>query len=401
MRWLNTGPRTSVPVAIAVQMLERAAADEPDSVQIASLLGEALARAGRYAEALHVLIPAARVNASAFQKFELLAECHLAVGNAPDALSVSEAARAVGVDTARLWVRRGEALQCLGRWREASHAFRTAMARGDYQLLALYALLQPLAASGDGGAMLEYCASLSPQMRDTALVRANRAIGLSQLGRIDEANEIMDLHRGIERIPFEPQPPFEDVRTFNAALAAEIGIEADGEVSVRYLPDTLDRPALMALLAFIRDAVFSYSRRHANLVAGLPSMPDVAIQHYSCTVLRGSGSNGEHLHRDGYVSAVYHVSVPSQNAISRGGDDSGALSLGGCTLYTGGYQPCWGTRLLRPEAGWLTLFPSHFFHDVLPPGTKEPRVAVAFDLVLPWTRNPGHPARPTGASDGS
>ena len=34
----------------------------------------------------------------------------------------------------------------------------------------------------------------------------------------------------------------------------------------------------------------------------------------------------------------------------------------------------------RPRAGTLTLFPSHYFHDVVPTDIATPRVAVAADM---------------------
>lgn len=36
---------------------------------------------------------------------------------------------------------------------------------------------------------------------------------------------------------------------------------------------------------------------------------------------------------------------------------------------------------LKPRAGWLTLIPSHLTHDVVPSGTREPRIPTAADLT--------------------
>ena len=38
-------------------------------------------------------------------------------------------------------------------------------------------------------------------------------------------------------------------------------------------------------------------------------------------------------------------------------------------------------RAIPAEPGWLTIFPSHIFHDVAPTGASEPRISVISDLI--------------------
>jgi hypothetical protein len=113
-----------------------------------------------------------------------------------------------------------------------------------------------------------------------------------------------------------------------------------------------------------------------GLAAVMPPPPPAAQLYRGNTVLIGEGRNGAHIHGIGYVSAVYHVSLPP--------GDGGDLVLGCCSSKTGGYEPCWGTRHIKPKEGWLTLFPSHVFHDVVPTGLSVPRVSVACDLIPLW-----------------
>ncbi|MEZ0244805.1 MAG: hypothetical protein ACAH11_15635, partial [Sphingomonas sp.] len=59
----------------------------------------------------------------------------------------------------------------------------------------------------------------------------------------------------------------------------------------------------------------------------------------------------------------------------------GALLLGVCDGFVRGHTPCWGTRAIPAAPGWLTIFPSHIFHDVAPTGAVEPRISVISDLI--------------------
>jgi Putative 2OG-Fe(II) oxygenase len=118
--------------------------------------------------------------------------------------------------------------------------------------------------------------------------------------------------------------------------------------------------------------------RGRGLDAVMPPPPKEGHLYESSTVLSGPGHNGEHIHGNAYVSSVYHVLVP--DSVSSADDSRGALALGLCASYTGGYTPCWGARYIKPVAGSLVIFPSHIFHDVVPSRTPMPRIAVAADL---------------------
>jgi uncharacterized protein (TIGR02466 family) len=116
-----------------------------------------------------------------------------------------------------------------------------------------------------------------------------------------------------------------------------------------------------------------------GLDKALPSPPAKVRLYHGFTVLRRDGANGEHMHPLGYVSSVYYVQVPE--IVATAPDDRGSLTLGGCSQYTAGYEPCWGTRQIKPVEGSLVIFPSHVFHDVVPSRTNDPRISVAADMM--------------------
>jgi hypothetical protein len=197
---------------------------------------------------------------------------------------------------------------------------------------------------------------------------------------------LVDLDRHVARVPLVPPAAFGNSAEFNARLATDVlalsartGRESR-ETHIIYHPDTRRSAALSALLVMIKGAIETYldEAPDRGVDSALPPPPEAATMFTGTTILRGEGTNGEHIHPEAYVSTVYHVAVPAEIAGAEG--NRGALTLGDCTSYTGGYQGVWGTRHIRPVAGWLTLFPSHVFHNVVPTRTKEPRISVAADL---------------------
>ncbi|MES2443839.1 MAG: putative 2OG-Fe(II) oxygenase [Pseudomonadota bacterium] len=376
MRWLETQATEAIPPAAKLALLQKAIDARPGDARAYAQLGEALLLLHRHQPAIEAFEAAAARDPAGFAGWPLLAVCYLRTGRPAEALAACE--RGHGRPGAQLHIQRGLALRALRRFDEARAAFEAANALGDPSLGALKALLHPLAVKADGGPLLAYCDALDSRYRDTALVRAHRALALSRLGRTDEAGELVDLERHVRRVPLDS--PFAG---FNRALAEEIARNPAPEAppsegfDITYSPQTHARPALSALLAMVRDAIGAYVEDGAGL-ASLPPPPEAATLYSASVILRRDGANGEHVHARGYVSTVYHVLVPE--AVTRAGDDRGALALGACEHYTRGYRPCWGVRHIKPVAGWLTLFPSHVFHDVVPSRSDDPRISVSADL---------------------
>ena len=95
-------------------------------------------------------------------------------------------------------------------------------------------------------------------------------------------------------------------------------------------------------------------------------------------MLTGDGCNGEHIHEDGYVSAVYHVIVP--DIVTAAGDNRGALALGCCEEYTGGYVPCWELGSYARKRAGLRFSLLTFIMMSCRRVWKSPRISVAADL---------------------
>ena len=79
------------------------------------------------------------------------------------------------------------------------------------------------------------------------------------------------------------------------------------------------------------------------------------------------------------MSSAFYVALPPsvRGAASRG-DDAGSLQLGRPPLDLGVDLP--PRRVLRPQPGYLALFPSYVWHGTVPFEDSEPRLTIAFDM---------------------
>lgn len=374
--------REPAPDALA-SLAKKAIAQHPDSLPLRVTLARTLYHRGRFHRALAQFEDLRDRDPSAFNDWHHLARCYAKLNRLDDALRASETGLALRGESAVLRLRQGQALTRLERHDEAREALERCVALGDDHYRALTLLLRPLAQREDATALLDYCDALPPAVAG-ALVHANRAIGLSRMGRTDEARALIDLDRDIEQSMIETPDGFASLAEFNMALARESldrQTASAEERDILYCPSLDQRPVLAALLPVIRAAMEDYVQRRAahGLDAALPPPSGAARLFYGVTILRKDGSNGEHIHEHGRVSAVYHVQVPG--SIAEATDDRGSLTVGDCAFYSGGHTACWGERRFRPRAGMLTLFPSHVFHDVIPSGVEEPRISITADMI--------------------
>jgi hypothetical protein len=308
------------------------------------------------------------------------ARAHLARGDYENAIAASFRAG----DAIPGVVVRCQALKALGRDGEAEPELRALLGRASHGY-AFETLARMMAGRGEGTALLALCDAHIDSFACRSLAIGFRALALSLLGGSDEARRYVDLDRHVKRVGFDPPPAFGTLDRFNTALAAEIlrdsSPDARAGFAINHRPDAERRPHLAPLYDFIRREMEVYIGEFParGLDTILPERPAAARLFTFNIVMRGDGHNGAHVHRRALVSAVYHVQVPAEVSVAT--DRRGRLALGWCGDIAGGHMPCWGVRHVMPEPGVLTLFPSYFFHDVVPTRTDSPRVAVAADLT--------------------
>ncbi|MGB3317850.1 MAG: putative 2OG-Fe(II) oxygenase, partial [Sphingopyxis granuli] len=139
-----------------------------------------------------------------------------------------------------------------------------------------------------------------------------------------------------------------------------------------------DLPEVAAVRALIEDGVRRY----------IAALPDDAAHPFlnrkasrfafsgSWSVrLHDGGHHTNHIHPEGWISAVYYVALPA--AVAEG--EQGWLKFGETGLRLGARERI--VRTVRPEPGRLVLFPSYFYHGTIPFADEGHRTTIAFDVV--------------------
>jgi tetratricopeptide (TPR) repeat protein len=387
MRWIDAEAQQRVPFDVQLALCRESAARWPHDAMMHARLGDVLLSLTKYDEAAEVFARARTLDGGGLRALEL-ARCYLYLNRADDALQICDEALASSPhpDISNFHELRGRALGSLHRPDDASDAFLAAMRTSSRAYSAASALLVRLAHDPDDSRLLAFCEALPADYYNCSVARGFRAVGLSRVGRVDEAQKLVDLERHIWQVPFEPPQEFGGIENFNAVLAKEIldnpGLGRIGTydfLRTQQLGLARER-AYAAITVFMRAAFEKYlediPRRGLDEI--MPSTPTEGILFTGANVVREGDSHLAHLHKYAYVSGVYHVSVPRDDG---GGDGRpGALLVGPWSRTAGGHEPCWGRRYINPVAGVATIFPSHFFHSVVPTRGAELRIAIAFDL---------------------
>ncbi len=255
---------------------------------------------------------------------------------------------------------------------------------------------QAMIRRGDGAALAAHCEELMTRIATTGWLIAQYATALAMLGRGRELAELIDYDR-LMRIVALPLPEgFESLEAFNAALRAEqeaLGSVPSGRAAAdvvqgaRRISAGLDTavmmsgeagaPASAALLsAFEREQ----GRYEAWLAESgdslhLRSKPSDTWLRTETIITPRQGNIAPHTHACTWLSGVYYAAVPE-----------GLEGKEGCVEFAPPLhkvalpEALWPTRLIRPVAGMLNLFPGYFYHQVYPTIADGDRVVVTFDV---------------------
>lgn len=141
---------------------------------------------------------------------------------------------------------------------------------------------------------------------------------------------------------------------------------------------TRDLPEVASVRAMIAQAV----DRYIAALADDPSHPFLARKAAAWQFsgswsvrLASGGHHSNHIHPEGWISAVYYVAVP--DAVDDG--QSGWLKFGETGMHLGAREHI--MHMVRPRPGLLVLFPSYFYHGTVPFADAAHRTTIAFDIV--------------------
>jgi uncharacterized protein (TIGR02466 family) len=184
-------------------------------------------------------------------------------------------------------------------------------------------------------------------------------------------------------------PPGGDGPGFNRALDVALGTlhtarTAPLEQTLRGGTQTTDDlfarelPEIVTVHAMIRQAV----ERHIAALPDDASHPFLARKSAGFAFsgswsvrLSSGGHHSNHIHPEGWISAVYYVAVPP----AVGDGQSGWLKFGETGLNLGDREQI--LHMVRPQPGLLVLFPSYFYHGTVPFADTQHRTTIAFDIV--------------------
>ena len=171
---------------IAADLCRRHLAKEPDSPEVALLLGESLLAMERPREAVEILWPAFARHSLDARLETALGAAHLALGHLQAAITHFQHVLQRH-PSANAWYQLGRARERQGRWREACAAWAQALALDSEHLPSLEALGRCYLEDGDAaGAELCYRRALA-QAPDNLALRNGLALALEAQGRFEAA----------------------------------------------------------------------------------------------------------------------------------------------------------------------------------------------------------------------
>jgi catechol 2,3-dioxygenase-like lactoylglutathione lyase family enzyme len=216
-----------------------------------------------------------------------------------------------------------------------------------------------------------------------------KAVALAQLGRDEEAAEMMGLDRFLSVATLQAGQGFESEESFRQSLAKEIlgnptlhpdpvGHASQGGLRTRNFPLESDRAA-PALIAAIRGAVSDYADSLRGHHPFIESRPERATFSPWALVFPAGGRQRLHQHPGRWLTGIFYVSVPEDGS-GRRAPSPGAIRIGGLPDWAG-VEPPWPVLTIAPKPGMLLLFPSSVPHETVPNGAAGERISVAFDVA--------------------
>ncbi len=389
-------PPPLLGAAQETELLAAALAREPGNLAARTRLIGRLVRQDRFDAALALIQGLAADHGSLIL---ILHHCRalFAVDQAAAALAMLDTQLAQDwqpADRARLVAERAKARFRLGQDAAAEADLTAALALDPTAQAAFKRLINAQLRSGriaDAGAVVE--ALQAQGVCHTRLLGALAVIRAGS-GELDAARALL----GQDWLPPVPAlrvpQPWGDLAALNAAAVAELladpalRFDRHGTASRQTWrvdhPGRADAPAIKALLGAIAEAVSAWITamppEDQPWLALCP--PRLALRSW-CVITGAEGFEQWHMHPAGWLSGGYYLAVPE--ALAQGSAAAGCFAFG---MPAGLIGPAaaaqHGEELVRPQAGLLTLFPSHAYHRTYPhqqTGPDARRICLAFDLI--------------------
>lgn len=388
-------PPKALHEALELDLLEQAVARSPDQRQLVTELARRLMVADRFTEVINLLEPRGDASTDLLQ-CSLLAQAYMSCETEAATRSSLELtlagfalADAPGM-RAYMLAETGKALTRLGDFPAALEALEAAIMVNPHDRNAYKRLTAHHLRERNPGAILELADRLIAQDVGHARLFASRVLAHASLGDYAAARAAEGLDTLLHSAVIEAPPGWDDIASFNAALAEQLlahpALRYDryGTASTRTW--RIDRPAMhhAPLVGVLQQAIAKHvedyvARHEGSAHPWFKTRPTQGLLHNWCVITEADGLEEWHVHQNGWLSGSYYVSIPG--AVSAGSDAAGCLAFGlpeelaGAEVAAG-----FGQRLLRPQPGLLAMFPSHCYHRTYQHGTSDWRICLAFDI---------------------
>jgi Flp pilus assembly protein TadD len=203
-------------------------------------------------------------------------------------------------------------------------------------------------------------------------------------------HELYDYSRLVRTYDIDAPPGWSSMQELNEALLRALNARhafaqhpldqslRNGSQTARNLLAESD-PAIRAILQLFALPIQDYQQRigtdPAHPLTARNSGP-AGINGAWSVQLRREGYHVNHIHRDGWISSAYYVSVPEE--VKDENLMSGWLKFGEPRFPVPGATP---EGVVQPRPGRLVLFPSYMWHGTNPIHGTEPRTTIAFDAT--------------------
>lgn len=367
----------------AHQALLRATVLAPDNPDAQENLGIVLAELHRRDDAAAAFNRAIELAPARPSAWANLATLEMSRGKLEEAARLYRKVRTMAPDQPTVCMNLCWILRRLGSFSEAVEAGRRAVELAPANLVAQNYLIFALLANDECHSALQVCdRSLRLNPRNTTAL-AHKPAALEGLGRRQEGQALMDFDRLLSQRELDAVPGFRDVSEFNDALEAHVLERPTRPFDETQTVDIVLNPSgpIVALKSIINDAIESYlkSLPPDSQHPFLGSRPRRWQLDGWGTRLCSMHNQEHHFHQHGWVSGVYYVRVPE----AVGSDETG---MAGCIEFCQFAQ--YSNRrvesdfaVVRPEEGLMVLFPSYFYHRVLPFDNPDIRISIAFNAT--------------------
>jgi Flp pilus assembly protein TadD len=375
----------------AIETISRAIEVNPGVAKYHSNLGNALRDCGRHEEAVAAYRRALEIEPGFVDGYHNLGTALANLGQVDDGIASFEAALKINPDFAPSLGNLAGLLQEQERLDEAIAINKRALDLDPSRTELRTNLAVILLKKGDAQGALEICESCLAEGQQRVRALALKAIALAELGEDDAAKTLLDLDGLIRADGVQAPAPYDDLATFNQALAGHV---ASHPSLVRSPPGHTQRSGwhsgelsgdeaapISALKTLLTEAVTAWTDAEPpdSTQAFWAARPtDYSLRIWGLAT-DSQDPQPPQVRSGAWLGGLYHAASPPVTD-DTAADEAGLLEFG--RGYDGFYKnsaPV--TRTIEPAAGLLVTFPSYFWHRTIPFQSTQPRITIAFDVV--------------------